>query len=214
MFGGCVAFTMVGDAERCATLSSRIWNLDWKAHLPWTFGDVTVHAGTFQQDAAPFIAQHYAAIFTPEGTSRFFTERQTEAKRRFAEEMDVLCFRDAERTIGILVGHPQDWSTYYFRSVALLSDYRNRRLLALTLERAHEVLRQHEVDRAEGECSPANAPMMRTLTKLGYFVTATVNSERWGAMVRLTKHLQPEAEEVFVRQFCALRSTPNPTRRT
>jgi RimJ/RimL family protein N-acetyltransferase len=195
---------MAGYEARGATLSRRIWDLDWATHLPWTFGDIAVEVGTFRDDAAPFIAEHYAAIFGTQDPSRFFVEATSAAKRHFGDEMDVLCFRDAGRTIGILVGHPVDWSTYYFRTVALLPEYRDQGLFAAGLKRAHQVLAVSGADRAEGECSPTNLPMMRALTKLGYVVTATVNSERWGATVRFTKHLRPEAEAVFVRQFCAV----------
>lgn len=193
--------------EACGpTLSRRIWDLDWASHLPWTFDDIVVEAGSFRDDAAPFIAEHYAAIFGSQEPSRFYVEATTAAKRHFGDEMDVLCFRDAKKPVGILLGHPVDWSTYYFRSVALLPEVRDRGLLGRALSRAHDTLRSCGVDRAEGECSPSNAPMMRALAKLGYLVTATVNSERWGAMVRFTKHLHPEAEEVFLRQFCAVQA--------
>ncbi len=188
-------------------MSQRVLGLDWREHLPWIVGDLTVEAGSFAKDAQPFMAAHFAELFdAADIQKRFLTDPLTDAKRRFGDEMDVLCLKAAGRVVGLLVGHPLDWSTYYWRSVALLPAHRANHALARVMERSYEPLHAAGIERVEGECSPTNAPMMRTLTKLGWVVTSTANSERWGATVRFTKFLRGDAEDVFARQFCGVRS--------
>jgi hypothetical protein len=189
-------------------LSWRVLRLDWSCVLPWQFEGVTVELGTFG-DACDFMREHYLSIFGRQA-DRFLTEEMSPAKRRFGDEMDTLLFRADGRTVGLLLGHPIDWSTYYMRSVALLPNWRDRSLLATVLHRTYGPLADAGIDRIEGECSPTNHPMMRTLTREGWCVTSTSASERWGVTVHLTKFLRAEAEEVFARQFCTVRAGQRP----
>jgi hypothetical protein len=198
------------DAPR-TTLSSRYWNLDWSDVLPWRIGDVTVESGTFA-DAVSFTNEHYARIFQS-AESSFLSQPMTDAKRRFSEEMDVLLFRAGPKVVGLLLGHPSDWSTYYMRSVALLPDYRGRAILTKVMERTYGPLERAGVERIEGECAPSNVPMMRMLVGQGFVLTSTATSERWGLVARFTKFLSGESQRVFSRQFCVTPlSPPKPPR--
>jgi hypothetical protein len=184
-----------------STLSSRIWGLDWGSELPWSFGDVTVTAGNFA-DALAFVGDHYADIFGSGKDTGFLSDPFTEAKRRFGDEMDVLLIRADCQVVGLLLAHPVDWTTYYMRSVAILPAYRERKLFVQIVERCFAPLAAAGVERIEGETAPTNAVMMRALTGLGFLVTSTANSERWGATVRFTKFLREEAESIFAEKFC------------
>ena len=184
------------------SLSKRLWGLEWERVLPWSFDGITVEPARFS-DALAFMQEHYPRIF---GTAdeRFLADPMTPAKKRFGEEMDVFTFLDCGAVVGVLAGHPSDWSTYYMRTVALLPNYRERRLLTRFVEASYEPLRAAGVERIEGDCSVANVPMLRMMTTQGFLITSTANSERWGATVRLSKFLQAEAKEVFLRQFCSV----------
>jgi hypothetical protein len=187
-----------------SSLSSRLWDLKWKRVLPWRFEEVAVEPSSFD-DALPFVQQHYARIFGAQGSeARFLKDPLTETKRRFGCEMDVFQLRAPEGVIGVVMGHPTDWTTYYMRTVAILPEYRDRRLLTRFMERSYEPLRAVGVERIEGECSPANLPMMRMLIGQGFMMTSTSNSERWGYVARFTKFLREEAEVTFNRQFCVV----------
>lgn len=192
--------------QASVSLSQRLWGLDWRAHLPFVVDEFTVECVGFDE-ALPFIETHYAAIFG-EQQARFLGDPFTGAKRRFCDEMDVLAFRTSGETVGLLIGHPQDWSTYYMRSVAVLPAYRRRHLLTRVVQWTEGPLRAAGVERIEGDCSPANVAMTRMLSGLGYITTGTTNSERWGTMLRLSRFLRDEAEEVFARQFCGTRVKP------
>jgi hypothetical protein len=172
--------------------------------LPWTFEEIQVESARFDK-ALPFIREHYAAIFgTDVGEQRFLASPMNEAKRRFCNESDAFLFRARSRVVGLLLANPVDWSTYYMRSVAVLPEFRERRLLTRFMERSYEPLRKAGVERIEGECSPANTPMMRMLVGQGFLVTSMANSERWGSTVRFTKFLTDDHEAVFLRQFSNL----------
>lgn len=186
------------------TQSSRLWGLDWSVETPWTFDGITVETCAFD-DAIPFVERHYGGIFGAAFQGRFLEDPMTAPKRRFGMDMDVFIYRDGEREIGMLAGHPSDWTSYYMRTVALLPEYRDKHLLSRTMEKLEGPLADAGCERIDGEVAPTNVAMVRMLTSLGWIVTSTVNSERWGSLLRFTKFLRPEAEEVFARQFCGMR---------
>jgi hypothetical protein len=186
-------------AERPTSLSQRLWGLEWSKELPWQLDGCTVEHGTFA-DALPFMGEHYGRIFGWE-PDRFHVEQMSEAKRRFGDEMDVFVFRADGKTVGVAAGHPTDWSTYYVRTFALLKEYRDRGWCLEWTERIGEPLRRVGCERWEGECSPANVAMIRMLTSRGCLITGTVNSERWGAMLRFGRLLNDDARAAFTRQF-------------
>jgi hypothetical protein len=183
-------------------MSARLWDLQWSEVLPWAFEEVQVLPATFDE-ALPFVQENYGRIFGTSGMEgRFLTDPLTQTKRRFGAEMDVFQFRVPEGVVGVLMGHPTDWTTYYMRTVAILPEYRDRRLLTRFMELSYAPLRAAGVERIEGECSPANLPMMRMLVGQGFMMTSTANSERWGYVARFTKFLREDAEVAFMRQYC------------
>lgn len=184
-------------------LSTRILGIDWTDHLPLQIADGVTLTCASLDEAQEFASAHYAIIFGSDPQDqRFFVEPSTPAKARFLAESDRFLFREGDRAIGLLIGHPTDWSTYYWRSVAFLSEHQGRGLLAAALEHTDAVMGAAGVVRVEGDVAPNNYRQLRLLLRLGYSVTGSVNSERWGAMLRLTKHLTPEAEQIFTTQFC------------
>lgn len=183
--------------------SERLWNLQWPT---WTFGETTVSSGDIAE-AMPFIAEHYPAIF-PAQPGRWLEEKMTPAKRRFLAESDVLLFREGGHVIGVFVGNPIDWSTYYVRSIATLPDQRGRGLMADFGPCLEATLRSVGVERIEADTAPANLVLNRTLLGQGWMVTGTGNTERWGTLLRYTKLLTPEAERCFRDQFLNLPAPP------
>jgi len=189
-------------APRSIPLSRRLWGLDWEDVLPWQIDDVSVELGSLEE-ALPFMRDHYTEIFSA-GDGRFFTEMMSEAKRRFFTEMDIFLLRASGETVGLVMGHPSDWSTYYMRSVALLAEYRARGVFPRFLEHFYGPVRDAGVERIEADASPSNQAVIRLHLSQGSIVTATGSSERWGAFVRFTKFLNQEPHDVFHRQFCSM----------
>lgn len=193
--------TIGGRAVR--SLSRDILEIDWCAHVPWVMdGGIRLELATLHE-TLEFMRLYYGTIFGADGTDhRFFAETLTPAKVRFLEASDRFAFREGTRTVGLLVGQPLDWSTYYWRTVAFVPEHQGRGLLSAALERTDAVMRDAGVVRVEGEAAPNNQRQLRLLIRLGYCVTGSVNSERWGTLLRLTRFLAPQAQECFVGQFC------------
>lgn len=177
-------------------MSERLWDLRWSA---WSIDDITVEPCTFA-DAMPFIAEHYPRIF-PSEPNRFFTEKMTPAKQRFYAESDAFLFRLEGTTVGVFIGQPIDWATYYLRTTAILREHRGRNIFGRFVEGLSATLRGCGVQRIEFDTSPANVAINRVMLGLGAIVTGTLNTDRWGALLHHTLHLEPEAAHVFERQF-------------
>lgn len=186
-------------------LSRQLWGLDWSEHLPRavTEDGVTVHASDFA-GVAPFIGAHYPEIFEQDRRpSRFRPGGSDTTRRRYYQVMgDFFTFRHEAETVAVLVCTPVDWGTYYIRSVAALPAYQGRGLAQRFFPYLFERLRDAGVERVEAEASPSNFASLQILMRHRFNVTGTVLSERWGALVRLTKFLDDEATEVFLDQFC------------
>src|SRR2546421_6643502 len=96
-------------------MSRLIWDIDWAELLPHrvTEDGIELHLSTIEA-AMPFISAHYAEIFEQDlEQDRFFIEPFDGAKMRYYQTTDVFQIRDGERTVGLLIGAPSDWSTYY-----------------------------------------------------------------------------------------------------
>ncbi len=186
------------------SFSKVVWDIDWALHLPQSLGDgMVVRPGTLD-GILPFVTRHSAEIFEENpGASRFLPQRITEAKKRYYERCaDIFEFVDDETTAGVLVCTPVDWSSYYVRFVATLPRYRGRRIFQTFLPRLFRVLEVAGVERVEAETSPSNLAFVHLMNKFAFNVTGTALSERWGALVRFTKFLDSESEDIFLRQYC------------
>ena len=183
------------------TLSWRWFGIDWREHMPWNAGDLSIEYGT-HDDALPFIRDHYPSIFGPprEGWT---VEPFTAAKLRFLQESDVFVIRDRERVAGIAIGNPLDWSSYYIRSLALLPEYRGRNVPRSLLQRIAPELRRAGVVRIETDVVPTNTDSTLTHELLGFVATGMNNHDRWGSLLRFTGYLDDEVDETYRKKFCA-----------
>jgi ribosomal protein S18 acetylase RimI-like enzyme len=185
-------------------LSELYWNLDWARLFPIVLTEDGITARWSNYDASlPFIREHYKAIFHEDVNSAFSTTRLSAQKADYYRLAgDFFEVREGERTIGLFVGTPVDWSTYYIRSAAVLPEFRCRNLSKLILRFLFVHLAAAGVERVEADTSPSNLRVVQILTSLDFNITGSVLSDRWGAQVRLTRFLDAQSEEVFLRQFC------------
>jgi GNAT superfamily N-acetyltransferase len=182
-------------------MSERWFGLDWREHLPWEFCGVRIEYGEMA-DVMPFIEEHFPKMFGREDQDGWLADPMSRNKLRFYDDADVFVVRDGEKLVGLEIAHPTDWSTYYLRSHALLPAYRGRGIMAELMKRRVAVLASVGVQRMEGDVVPANVAQMIAHTRIGGVVTGTLNSDRWGTVIRLTKYIDPDADEVFRKQFC------------
>jgi RimJ/RimL family protein N-acetyltransferase len=184
-----------------STLSERIWDIEWSSILPWTFESGVICERVPIDRVLPFAKEHYEKIFAS-ATSSFFQEEQGDSKLRFYREADVFLYREGTTDIGFAISHPTDWSSYYLRMMAVLPEHQDRHVGTEWTVAVMRVLKKHGVGRFEIETAPANHRVIHGLNKLGFMVTSTTQSERWGVMLRYTKFLDERAETDFVHRYC------------
>ncbi|OFZ56473.1 MAG: hypothetical protein A2428_16530 [Bdellovibrionales bacterium RIFOXYC1_FULL_54_43] len=192
-------------------LSTRIWNLNWSTYFPFEIpGEtsaatphLTVQLSSFET-VAHFLAPNFGSIYEEDlNTTPFLCFEASEAKNRFYREAaDFFAFKDGEKTIGVLVGNPLDWSTYYLRNVSILPEYQNRNIFQPFFGHLLSILADNNVERAEADIALSNLRQVHILNKLGFNITGMTNSERWGATARFTKYFSRKHETAFLNQFC------------
>jgi hypothetical protein len=189
--------------SRPPLLSEALWGIRWREMLPRPVTkDVVVVPSSFEQ-ARPFIEAHYSTIFEDDGVGRFLRSGATAALNRYYEAVgDFFEFKMGPRTVGLLIGTPTDWSTYYIRSAAALPEVQGKKVIQRFFPEMFAVLKAAGVERVEAETSPSNTATLHLLSRLRFNPSGTVLTDRWGALMRFTCFLDDAAEQVFLDQFC------------
>jgi hypothetical protein len=187
-------------------LSELLWGIRWGNILPIECTEgVTVHAASYDE-AMRFVRAHYEEIFPSVPGSPFGRVEINPAKERYYRHAaDFFEFRKSGEAVAILICDPTDWGTYYIRSAGAKRDCQGHGAIQRFFPFLFETLARAGVERVEAEAAPTNPTSIQHLTRLGFRITGTLMTERWGALVRLVKFLSPERENVFVSQFCAVR---------
>ncbi len=185
-------------------LSETLWGIRWEDILPHQVTrDVTVVASSFDQ-ALPFIQANYSTIFEDEGVDRFFNSQTPTLKARYYRTAgDFFEFKRGPRTVGLLIGTAVDWSTYYIRSAASLPEFQGSQMIQRFFTPMFALLKAAGVERIEAETSPTNLAVIHLLSRMRFNPSGTVLTDRWGALLKLTRYLNPSAERVFIDQFCS-----------
>jgi hypothetical protein len=186
-------------------LSEIMWDLDWSQLLPIDVSDGILVTASSLEKALPFIQSHYAEIFEESPDDhRFWHEPMSQARIRYYQRVgDFFEFRRDQMTVGLMIGTPVDWSTYYVRSSAVLKAYQGLHLVQRLFRVLSRWLAAAGVTRVETDTAPSNLASIQILTRARFNLTGTVLSERWGVNARFTKFLDQAAEDVFFRQYCS-----------
>ncbi len=199
------------------TLSARFWGLDLTERLPRVMSRDGVQAVAGELGRVrDFLVQSFP-MFTEENLGAQPSPRMVEAKRHYLlTASDLIELQHEGRTVGVIVGAPEDWSSYYVRIFAVLPEYQRPGLTRrFGRECLFEPLADCGVERVVAETWPTNIAMSRSLQELHFHVTGHQLSERWGALVRYTKFLDPARAAAFEGRFAAaLPGRPNQGRRT
>lgn len=191
------------DPTKVLCLTEVLWGIRWSDHLPRSVGDGVLVVPSSYDEAMPFIEAHFAAIFEDEGEGRFSQRSASGARTRYYRTVgDFFEFRQGDRTVALMIGTAQDWSTYFIRSLAALPGGPGQNAIRPFYYQLLEILRAAGVERVEADTSPSNLAMLQLFTRLRFNPSGTVLTDRWGAQLRFTKFLDTSAEEVFLNQFC------------
>jgi hypothetical protein len=193
--------------------SETLWGLNLNSGLPHVLSNdgVLAIAGELTR-VSSFLAQEFPG-FGEESLGALPSATVATAKRCYLQTAcDVIEIRHGDRTVGVLVGGPEDWSTYYIRIFAVIQAYQRPSLIRrFARDCVFGPMSQHHVERVVAESSPANLAMARTFTELHFHVTGHQLSDRWGPLVRYTRFLDPACEAAFLKRFAGI-AAGGPTR--
>src|SRR6185312_10969394 len=155
------------------THSAQMWGFDLCDELPrqLTSDGIRAVAGSYERIRS-FVAEQYA-MFTEEGHGCQPSELAQKSKQAYLSTgCDLIGLMHGDEMIGLLVGAPEDWSSYYVRVFALLPEYQRPSLTRrFVRECLFEPLAVQGVERVVAETNPSNVAMTRLFSELGFFVT-------------------------------------------
>jgi hypothetical protein len=188
------------------THTQRMWGFSLADTLPrvLTRDGITAVAGEFAR-MGRFLASEFGMFHEEALRSDAVAQDYIVCNRKseyLRDACDLIELRHADNTIGVLMGAPEDWSTYYVRIFALHRSFQRPAMTRLFIRDClFDPLAEHGVERISADTSPANIAMSRLFTELHFHVTGSQLSDRWGPLVRYTRFLSPACEAEFRRKF-------------
>ena len=162
---------------------------------------VTIEQTTYD-DVTQFLIEHWVEINSEMGEHPFLFAGMSERKKEYyLLTSDFLAFKKGGKTIGVYIGSTHDWSTYYMRYAWLMPQYRKGGMFSKLIKSIVEACKLGAVERVDVQVSPASLPSLIMYQKMQFNHVGFEVSERWGAMVKLTKLLRRENENVMLNQF-------------
>lgn len=188
---------------RPPTLSETLWGEDILAHLPIvTQGEMPVRMVRGDWDRAVSFLEQFPGLREEAGYNVISPAMSLAKQRFFRRCCDLIEFWSEERLIGLFIGNPEDWSTYYCRIIAFNQPGSGGAVMQEFARRCcFEPLTRLGVERMIGDTSPTNTKMARWFMELGFVPTAQGLTERWGPFVRFTKYLQQGTQKAFLQRF-------------
>ena len=186
-------------------LSTQLFGIDWNKYFPYEIpNSPLVLKYSSYEESFDFLANNFAKI--DDGNEISFPVVQDgtpEAKKRFYQTAgDFISCYDGDKLVGAFVGNPVDWSSYYFRGAYVLGEYRKYKAFRSWITQVLNILSTHNVNRAFVEVASSNLICVHTFNKLGFNVTGTRVSERWGSLLYFAKFLNTDSERLFLDRHC------------
>ena len=185
------------------THSQRMWGFSLAETLPrvLTRDGITAITGDYSR-MGRFLASEFGMFYEEsQGAVPDYIVRNRKSEY-LRDACDLIELRHEDNTIGVLMGAPEDWSTYYVRIFALRRSYQRPAMTRQFIRDClFDPLTEHGVERICADTSPANIAMSRLFTELHFHVTGSQLSDRWGPLVRYTRFLSPACEAEFLRKF-------------
>jgi RimJ/RimL family protein N-acetyltransferase len=186
-------------------LSRKVWGLDFTQGLPCVLSNDGIEATAGELDRVlAFMAEQFPSLTEEVGAKSVKPHESTAAAKQWylSSASDLIELRHEGQTVGVLVGAPEDWGSYYVRIFAMSPAYQRPGLIRRFARQClFGPLRAHHVERVVADTSPANLAMTRLFSELRFHVTGHQLSDRWGPLVRYTKFLDPACESAFCARF-------------
>jgi N-acetylglutamate synthase-like GNAT family acetyltransferase len=124
-------------------------------------------------------------------------------KKRYQKEcIDHFIFEYNGRAIGVFMGDPIDWEVYYMRYLHILDDFRGVDLSVEFYKYLIEVTTQMNIKKLEAQVSLNNRAQMEKFLDLGFVMSGTELTTRWGGVARMTRFNDDYSKQVFIKQYC------------
>jgi GNAT superfamily N-acetyltransferase len=192
-------------SSRRTSLLTKLFKVKWNQHFPLNVENCGCTIEYIEPELAfQFIRQSYDEIFELElWKDPLLAEQQTDEKLQYYKECgDFFMIYKDSKAIGIFIGTLTDWSSYYFRSAAVLPQYQGNGAIGRLLPYLTKILTDSGIARIESDASVSNFTSIQILLRARFKVTGMQLSERWGALLHFTKFLSPSSEKIFMGQFC------------
>lgn len=187
------------------SISEKIWGLNWRAHFPCKLTEGFTVSYLTYAEALPIIATLYTEVFMLTGEpSKFQDPDPRKLRSKYYEAMgDFFLITDDSnnRPVGLSICTITDWTSYLMRGMGVHPDYQSRGLYVDLIDLMSGILKDHGVERFEGDVSPSNFTQFHLLTKRGFIFTSMNLSERWGAYIRTTRYLDDATQQRFFENF-------------
>jgi Acetyltransferase (GNAT) family len=178
-------------------LTHQIFGIDWNDYFPARFQNLEVQT-TSAELGFQFLESRAKDIETQCVGTGFYDDFFPEQKRNYYNVAgDFFFFMKDGSPVGIFVGTPFDWSSYYFRFVWIDPIHRGGGDYSELLSLLCEKLKLRNVARVFADVSPYHRQQSRMLHRLKFVVTGMNLSERWGHLLQFTRILSETVELDF-----------------
>lgn len=194
------------DLDGPSNLTQLMGNVQWGKILPIDLtSEIRLHYASFEE--VEKFTQANKEVLYGDGKKEyaFLKCNAPLARERYYSRLaDCFFYKDySGQTVGMTTAITTDWNSYYLRSGFVVPEFQGKGIIIMFVKKISEVLKEHGYERVTVEIVPTNKVSVHLYTRLGFYITNLALSERWGATVQFTKFLTSEAEQVFLKQFCA-----------
>lgn len=185
------------------TIIESLFSIKWSHFFPIHYSqNITFTMGRYS-DVENFLIQYQNELPDGRENKQFTMYEQTLRKKIYYQKYaDHFLIQDDHKTIGFFTGNVLDWSSYYFRYIYILKEYRGDQLSLHFYQHLITILQSAGVDRVEAHIAPNDHLQYQKLLSLGLVQTGMWLTDRWGALVHMTKFLTSQKKDFFDRQFC------------
>lgn len=193
-------FQLDGKATSCQSYSEKMWGVRWRELVPKQLATGIFLEPCSVETFGKLFQEQFAEAMSP--TNGFVSEILPHARNVYLREhADLFLIRSDDEPVGYVICNPTDWSTYYLRSTAVLPSFQRRGIFSQLLVFLGETLATLGVARLVLDTNPMNTPVLRATQRQGFAISGQRISERWGALVELTRFLQSGHRRAFQSKY-------------
>ncbi len=183
-------------------ISQVIWGIIWEEYFPLKIGDYSIEVSSQKEFNEIKNASESFIVSSENSNDTFIKELSSVAKFKYLEmASDFFKFKYKNEIVGVVVCEAGDWSSYYLRYIYIDKNHRSNKLTIEFVNAIESVLRNYKVDKVICDVSTGNLSQLSRMSDLSFICTGNMLSERFGAMIKMTKFLDEKSLHVFTSHF-------------